>query len=138
MKSSTYYFRMKTKILADFQICISVPLSSLRNSILGILYLFSGIYNAQIYNYRSRSLWCYGGKNVLIQSATYGSSRYNCYLPIAETTARVKRACSGQYCYLRATDSFFNNRNPCPDIPITYDYTKILNVTYTCAIGKLF
>ena len=27
MKSSTYYFHMKTKILADFEICISVPLS---------------------------------------------------------------------------------------------------------------
>ena len=27
MKSSTYYFHVKTKILADFQICISVPLS---------------------------------------------------------------------------------------------------------------
>ena len=26
MKSSTYYFHRKTKILADFQICISVPL----------------------------------------------------------------------------------------------------------------
>ena len=26
MKSSTYFFRMKTKTLADFQICISVPL----------------------------------------------------------------------------------------------------------------
>ena len=26
MKSSTYYFHMKTKILADFQIYISVPL----------------------------------------------------------------------------------------------------------------
>ena len=28
VKSSTYYFLMKTKILADFQICISVPFSS--------------------------------------------------------------------------------------------------------------
>ena len=28
MKSSTYYFHLKTKILADFQICISVPLST--------------------------------------------------------------------------------------------------------------
>ena len=28
VKSSTYYFRKKTKILADFQICISVPLTS--------------------------------------------------------------------------------------------------------------
>ena len=28
MKSSRYYFLMKTKILADFQICISVPFSS--------------------------------------------------------------------------------------------------------------
>ena len=26
MKSSTYYFHIKTKILANFQICISVPL----------------------------------------------------------------------------------------------------------------
>ena len=26
-KSSTYYFHMKTKILADFQICVSVPLT---------------------------------------------------------------------------------------------------------------
>ena len=27
-KSSTYYFYMKANILADFQICISVPLSA--------------------------------------------------------------------------------------------------------------
>ena len=27
MTSSLYYFHMKTKILADFQICISVPLN---------------------------------------------------------------------------------------------------------------
>ena len=27
LKSSTYYFHMKTKILADFQICICVPLN---------------------------------------------------------------------------------------------------------------
>ena len=26
MKSLTYYFHIKTKVLADFQICISVPL----------------------------------------------------------------------------------------------------------------
>ena len=26
VKSATYYFHMKMKILADFQICISVPL----------------------------------------------------------------------------------------------------------------
>ena len=33
VKSSTYYFHMKTKLLADFEICISVPLSDvLRNS----------------------------------------------------------------------------------------------------------
>ena len=28
MKSSTYYFHMKTKILTHFQICISVPFSN--------------------------------------------------------------------------------------------------------------
>ena len=27
MKSSTYYFHVKTKMLADFQICISVPVN---------------------------------------------------------------------------------------------------------------
>ena len=31
MKSSTYYFHLKTKILTDFQICISVPLKPLNN-----------------------------------------------------------------------------------------------------------
>ena len=28
VKSSTHYFHMKTKILAEFQICINVPLKS--------------------------------------------------------------------------------------------------------------
>ena len=107
------------------------------NNISGILQLFSGIYTVQIYNYGSRSLNCYGGGNILIQSATYGSSRYNCYLPIAETTAQVQQSCSSQYCLLRATDSFFRDRNPCPDIP-RYDYSKMLNVTYTCTMSKLF
>ena len=32
MKSSTYYFYMRTKILADFHICISVPLRKLIDS----------------------------------------------------------------------------------------------------------
>ena len=32
VKSSAYYFHMKTKILTDFQICISVPLSNGRVS----------------------------------------------------------------------------------------------------------
>ena len=31
MKSSTYYFHVKTKILADFQICISAPLNTSKN-----------------------------------------------------------------------------------------------------------
>ena len=31
-KFSIYYFHMKTKILADFQICISVPLSEYRQN----------------------------------------------------------------------------------------------------------
>ena len=33
MKSSTYYFHGKTKILTDFQFCISVPLKSLNLSV---------------------------------------------------------------------------------------------------------
>ena len=88
--------------------------------------------------YGSRYLSCFRGYNILILSATYGSSRYDCFLPFADTTAQVKRVCSGRYCYLYAKDNFFNNRNPCPDIPSAYDYTKILNVTYTCVLGKLF
>ena len=31
MKSSTHYFHMKTKILPDFQICISVPSKAFNN-----------------------------------------------------------------------------------------------------------
>ena len=31
LKFSAYHFHTKTKILADFQICISVPLNNLRN-----------------------------------------------------------------------------------------------------------
>ena len=33
MKSSTYFFHVKTKILIDFQICISVPLRCLRETL---------------------------------------------------------------------------------------------------------
>ena len=33
MKSSTYYFHMKTKILADFQICISALLIDKRSTL---------------------------------------------------------------------------------------------------------
>ena len=34
VKSSTYCFHMKTKILADFQICISVPLKIIKSNFL--------------------------------------------------------------------------------------------------------
>ena len=34
VKSSTYYFYMKTKILADFQICISIPLINFKAIVL--------------------------------------------------------------------------------------------------------
>ena len=37
MKSSTYYFHIKTKILAHFQICISVPLKHTYNQWQNIL-----------------------------------------------------------------------------------------------------
>ena len=33
VKSSTYYFHMKTKILADFQICINFPLRYISNDL---------------------------------------------------------------------------------------------------------
>ena len=35
MKSSAYYVQMKMKILADFQICISVPLKPFRSCVKG-------------------------------------------------------------------------------------------------------
>ena len=34
VKPSTFHFHMKTKILADFQICFSVPLKSLRTGLI--------------------------------------------------------------------------------------------------------
>ena len=41
VKSSTYYFHMKKKILADFQICISVPL---RFGVLAIMLCIQNIF----------------------------------------------------------------------------------------------
>ena len=37
MKSSTYYFHMRTKILADFQICISAPLKGFMKALKGFM-----------------------------------------------------------------------------------------------------
>ena len=33
VKSSTYYFDMKAKIMADFQFCISVPLKNMNETL---------------------------------------------------------------------------------------------------------
>ena len=61
VKSSTYYFRMKTKILLDFQICISVPLSMCvlkmnfsLNMVIGFISISKRVYEkfAKCYCYR--------------------------------------------------------------------------------------
>ena len=44
MKSLTYFFHMKTKTLADFQICISVPLTIRPTD-----FKTAGIYNSIFY-----------------------------------------------------------------------------------------
>ena len=45
VKSSTYYFHMKTKILGDFQICISIPLRSRKFHLLwNIIFLIKLFY----------------------------------------------------------------------------------------------
>ena len=44
VKSSTYYFHMKKKILADFQICISVPLIIEISQIFTVLQAVCGVY----------------------------------------------------------------------------------------------
>ena len=38
VKSSTFYFDMKTKILADFKICISVPLILIHFALIGLIF----------------------------------------------------------------------------------------------------
>ena len=43
MKYSTYYFRMKTKILASFHICISVPLNYWRPLFKERLYVLKNV-----------------------------------------------------------------------------------------------
>ena len=43
MKSLTYYFHIKTKVLADFQICISVPLTTRPHNLL-MMCIFKCIY----------------------------------------------------------------------------------------------
>ena len=45
MESSTYYFHMKVKIFADFQICVSVPLNKKYNRSENIL---NNIFNIQL------------------------------------------------------------------------------------------
>ena len=40
VKCSTYYFHMETKILADFQICISVPLNQIAGSTNNLVWCF--------------------------------------------------------------------------------------------------
>ena len=47
MKSSTYYFQMKTKIWTDFQICTSVPLNSFSKTFM----VFNGIFDFLSKNY---------------------------------------------------------------------------------------
>ena len=68
MKSSSYYFHMKTKILADSQICISVTLSS-RRSICVHEYLTGCILLLQVHvirdGYRSSRPDVFLGKGVL-------------------------------------------------------------------------
>ena len=39
VKSSTYYFHMKMKIQADFQICISVPLNGNKRSLFNMNFI---------------------------------------------------------------------------------------------------
>ena len=55
MKSSTYYFHMKTKILADFQICIIAPLNM-------SLVSYRACWSGKLYFKRSLSpafCWCH-------------------------------------------------------------------------------
>ena len=42
VKSLTFYFHMKTKTLADFQICISLPLSAHLNHMFSLVNIFTG------------------------------------------------------------------------------------------------
>ena len=57
MKSLTYYFHVKTKILTDFHIYISVPLSltgtslSLTDTCYWYLQLMLGLYGASLTDY---------------------------------------------------------------------------------------
>ena len=105
---------------------------------MSILHLVLGKYNVQIYFCGFETVSCPRESKIVIQNATYGSSKYNCYLPNADTIARVKQACNSWTCSnLCASDAFFNNKNPCPDF---YDQSisKVINITYTCTMGKLF
>ena len=56
-KSSTYYFHMKTKLLTDFQICISVPLISHVDD-LAHLNILSSSWHFCVYFWRTQALGC--------------------------------------------------------------------------------
>ena len=56
VKSSTYYFHMKTKLFADFQIYISVPLKSRQRRC--FLMKFSKILGTPIAPQKNKSIGC--------------------------------------------------------------------------------
>ena len=62
MKSSAYYFHLTTKILADFQICISVPLKHLNSDKIQRVF----------------ALWFFRSKNFLKTSAESFRERMSC------------------------------------------------------------
>ena len=56
VKPSTYYFHMKMKILADFQICISVTLTYLASfSVINKVDFSGGSYKFKVNNRNSRT-----------------------------------------------------------------------------------
>ena len=66
MKSSTYYFHMKTKILADFQICISIPLSKHQRGKESSLKEKSAISNLRAINFSTIPISNYQHENIII------------------------------------------------------------------------
>ena len=55
MKSSTYFFHVKTKLLADFQTCISAPLIPLRREMM-VIYEGTISYNLKSHIYFSLTI----------------------------------------------------------------------------------
>ena len=110
----------------NFQIILALLI------LLTLLFFLTVVRNSIASYYVTMTIGCPLSQKIQISEVVYGSKLRNCYFDKDKAKQIVENKCSGLSCVVKATDSFFDNKNPCPS------YTwKMLNITYTCVDGKV-